>query len=69
MEEIICYCSHISKAQLWDALHNGAKTLNVIRKATGSCTVGRCHELSPNKKCCSPNILAVIDEYSLLKQP
>lgn len=63
-EEIICYCSNVTKAQILIALENGAKTLDDIRKITGACTLGMCKELSPRGKCCSSIILEVIDEYN-----
>ena len=47
-EEIICYCSNVTKGQIIKAMEQGAKTLNDIRKMTGACTLHRCKELSPN---------------------
>lgn len=46
-EEIICYCSNVTKAQIIKAMEQGARTLNDIRKMTGACTLHRCKELSP----------------------
>ena len=34
-EEIICYCSNVTKAQIIKAMEQGARTLNDIRKMTG----------------------------------
>lgn len=62
-EEIICYCSNVTKEQIITALENGAKNLNDIRRMTGACTKGKCKELSPRKTCCSPLILQIISEY------
>lgn len=62
-QEIICFCSQVTKGQIVDALAAGAKTLGDIGAATGACTLGRCKELSPTGKCCSPVILKVIAEY------
>lgn len=62
-DEIICYCSNVSKQQIIDAIHNGAKSLDDIRKMTSACTVGKCKELSPRKRCCSPDILDILKEY------
>jgi len=47
--EIICFCSNVTKGQIVQAISDGAKTLDDIRKSTGACTVGRCKELSPKK--------------------
>ena len=38
-EEIICYCSNVTKGQIIKAMEQGAKTLNDIRKMTGACTL------------------------------
>jgi len=61
-DEIICYCSNVSKNKILEAIRNGAKSLQNIRDATGACTVGRCKELSPRKKCCSSEIIKLIYE-------
>lgn len=45
--EIVCYCSNVTKGQIVDAIHEGAKTLDDIKRMTGACTIGRCAELNP----------------------
>lgn len=62
-DEIICYCSNVTKAQIIDAIRNGAKTLQDIQEMTSACTVGKCKEMSPKKRCCSPEIIAILKEY------
>jgi len=62
MEKIICYCSNVSKDVIVQAINNGAKTLDDIRKATKACTVGRCKEFSPRKQCCSSEIVKILKE-------
>ncbi|HCL79091.1 MAG TPA: (2Fe-2S)-binding protein [Synergistaceae bacterium] len=62
-EEIVCYCSDVTRRQIIDALHDGAETMEDIRRMTGACTLGKCRELSPRKKCCSPIIVKIIEEY------
>ena len=49
-DEIVCYCSNVTKGQIIEAMENGAKNLKDIRRMTGACTVGRCKELSPRGK-------------------
>ena len=61
--EMVCYCNNVTKGQIVEAMDNGARTLDDIRKATGACTLGKCKELSPRGTCCSPVIMAVINEY------
>lgn len=62
-QEMVCYCSNVTKGEIVEALKNGANDLNDIRKMTGACTKGNCKELSPRGKCCSPVIMQIIEEY------
>ena len=61
-DEIICYCSNVSKGKILEAIGNGAKSLQDIRDMTGACTLGKCKELSPTKKCCSTSIIKILNE-------
>lgn len=60
-EAIVCYCSQITKKQILQAIDCGAKTLDDIRSMTNACTVGRCKELNPQKKCCSSVIMKLLE--------
>lgn len=60
--EIICYCSNVNREKILEAIANGAKSLQDIRNMTGACTLGKCKELSPTKKCCSSNIIKILNE-------
>ena len=48
-DEMICYCSNVTRGQIIEALENGAKNLNDIRKMTGACSLRQCKTLSPRK--------------------
>jgi len=61
-KEIICYCSNVSRGEIVQAIDNGAKTLDDIRKMTKACTIGRCKEFNPQKKCCAPEIVKILNE-------
>lgn len=61
MEEIICYCKHVSKSEIETAILKGAKTLKDIQEATGAGTGKRCKELNPKGRCCSVEILAMLN--------
>lgn len=63
-QEIVCYCSNITKGQILAALERGAETLSDIREKTGACTLGKCKELSPRRKCCSTIIIEIIEQYN-----
>lgn len=45
--EIMCYCSNVSREKILEAIANGAKSLQDIKNMTGACTLGKCKELSP----------------------
>lgn len=63
-DEMICYCSNVSKGKILEAISNGAKSLQDIRNMTGACTLGKCAELSPTKKCCSSKIIEILNQYT-----
>lgn len=48
-DEMICYCSNVTRGQIIEALENGTKNLNDIRKMTGACSLRQCKTLSPIK--------------------
>jgi NAD(P)H-nitrite reductase large subunit len=50
LEEMVCYCSGVTKAQILDAIQAGAWSLEQLKAATGACTVAKCAELSPRKR-------------------
>jgi bacterioferritin-associated ferredoxin len=62
MGKIICYCANVSKDEIVQSIINGAKTLDEIRKATKACTLGRCREHNPHKRCCSSEIIKILKE-------
>ena len=48
-DEMICYCSKVTRADIIRALDNGAKNLSDIKKMTGACSLRDCKTLSPRK--------------------
>ena len=62
--EIICYCSNTTRADIIKALDNGAKTLKDIQNTTGACTKGLCKEMNPKGLWCSKDIMQVIADYN-----
>jgi NAD(P)H-nitrite reductase large subunit len=50
LNEIVCYCSNITKESIITAIQNGARNLDDIKMITGACTIGKCKELSPRKR-------------------
>ena len=61
LDEIVCWCSNVSKQSILAAIQNGARSMDDIRRMTGACTVGRCKELSPRGRCCSIEIQILLE--------
>ena len=49
-DEIICYCSNVTRGEIEKAMDNGAKNLDDIKEITGACTLCNCKEMNPKHK-------------------
>lgn len=58
--EIICYCSNVSREQIVSAIQNGAKSMDDIRNMTSACTIANCTVMNPKKRCCSSDIMKIL---------
>lgn len=67
-DETVCWCSGVSKKTILKAKENGANNMEDIRHITGACTVGRCNELSPRGRCCSKEIMTLLESELLVPQ-
>lgn len=61
-DEVVCYCSNITKRQILEAVKHGAGTLQDVQRMTTACTAGNCQEKSPKKRCCSADIIKILNE-------
>lgn len=61
-DEMICWCSRVTAGTIRQAMRDGARTVEDIRRMTEACTVGRCAELSPRGRCCCIEIQTILDE-------
>ncbi|NTV49545.1 MAG: hypothetical protein HGB32_01795 [Geobacteraceae bacterium] len=61
LNEIVCWCSGVNKQSILGAMQNGARNMDDIRRMTGACTQGRCKELSPRGRCCSKEIIILLE--------
>ena len=61
LDETVCWCSNVSKQSILDAIQNGARSMDDIRRVTGAGIVGRCQELSPRGRCCSIEIRMLLE--------
>ncbi len=60
LNEAVCWCSSVSKQSILVAIQTGAKNMDDIRRMTGACTIGRCKDLSPRSRCCSKEIMLLL---------
>lgn len=61
--EIICWCSNVTRGDIEKAMNLGAKTIEDIKEATGACTICNCKEMNPKQRCCKGDIRRVMAEY------
>ena len=59
--EIVCWCGRVSKQRVLQAVIDGARCLEDIRSMTGACAQGDCRRLSPRGRCCSMEIITLLD--------
>ena len=67
-DEIVCWCSRVTKGTILAAKRQGASTLEAIRTTTKACTIGRCKEFNPRRRCCSKEILMLLNAANLDKE-
>ena len=60
-DRTICYCIGVTEGRIVQAIKAGANSLKAIQGATHACTGNRCKELNPSGRCCSADILALIE--------
>jgi len=65
---LVCYCGHVSRKRIVQAIRAGATTLKQIQKATGAGVGDRCKELNPKETCCISDIVAILKEETGTKQ-
>lgn len=60
-DETVCWCSGVNKRTILEAIRNGARNMDGMRRMTGACTLGRCKEMSPRGRCCSKEIMKLLE--------
>ena len=63
-DSIVCYCLDVKKKSIVNAIKQGCTTLADIKKETKACTGHDCKRLNPSGKCCSKDIVELINIYS-----
>jgi len=62
--KLVCYCIEVNKKTIIESVKNGNDTLSKIKESTGACTGNSCKDLNPSGKCCSKDIINLIQLYS-----
>lgn len=47
LNEMICYCDHVTRGDIYAAMEQGAKTMKDIKRMTGASTTCNCAEMNP----------------------
>ena len=66
--EIVCWCSSVTKGAILAAKRQGVTTIEAIRAVTKACTLGRCKEFNPRGRCCSKEIMTLLNAANLDKE-
>lgn len=66
-DEIVCWCSGVTKQQICDAICAGATTLEQIHTMTGACRGTQCAERSPRGRCCCQQVVAMLAQSALCR--
>ncbi|MEG0283923.1 MAG: (2Fe-2S)-binding protein [Erysipelotrichales bacterium] len=61
-DKMICYCSNVSESDIIEAINKGARNIDDIREMTSACTISNCLEMNPKKRCCSQDIIEVLNK-------
>ncbi len=57
----LCYCKQVTEEAVVEAIENGAKTFEEVKKATGIGGGGQCKITNPAGRCCSRNYKPFIE--------
>ena len=63
LEEVVCYCSNVTKGDIIDAVAEGAETLEQVSTFNNAGSGTDCALKNPSGKCCREDIQAVLDIY------
>lgn len=62
-ETIVCYCKQLTKGAIVNVIVAGANSVESIGYLTGAGTGDQCQRLHPEKRCCHPDIAALLAIY------
>jgi bacterioferritin-associated ferredoxin len=62
--EKVCYCNNVTKDDIFNAIQNGADSVESVIKATGAMLNSNCAVNNPKKTCCYKDIVKVFNELT-----
>lgn len=63
-EQLICYCSRVSKGTIKQAIIDGASSVKELQDKTAAGVGTRCKELNPSGGCCHSDLRTLIEIYA-----
>ena len=63
MDEVVCYCSNVTKAGIINAIAKGAKTIKQVAEKTQAGIGAECAVKNPSGMCCHGDIQNLLDLY------
>ena len=61
--EFVCYCSHVTKRDIEQAVDRGASSVEEVIEMTGAMKNSNCKVNNPKGRCCRKDIEAVFENY------
>lgn len=56
----ICYCAHLTRGEIIEAVKKGCKTIIEVRELTRKTTTGKCRRKNPSGTCCHKTLQELI---------
>jgi NAD(P)H-nitrite reductase large subunit len=66
-DEIICWCTMVTKGQVCKAIADGFTTLDALHERLGILRGKQCAEKSPRGRCCCQEVVAMLTQSALCR--
>gem|GEM_PF-2238639 len=63
-KEKVCYCNNVTIEDIYNAIQNGADSVDSVIKVTGAMLNSNCAVNNPKKTCCYKDIVRVFNEIN-----
>lgn len=68
-DQVVCYCSGVTKEQILRAINSGAKSIDEIARSTGAGTGRECAVRNPSGRCCRIDIRGLLETFTPHQKP